>query len=221
MKHRKPPEGQKIMKKSRQISLGMDYETEWHQKGFRSIAGIDEVGRGPLAGPVIAAAVILPLHNIPEGLNDSKQLSAKRREELFDQIMELAHIGIASVPPSLIDSINIRQASLLAMRQAFSALEEKPDMALVDGRDMPDLPCKTIAIIKGDSKIASIAAASIIAKVTRDRLMKNISTFFPEYFFEKNAGYGVEAHRAALEKYGPTHCHRFTFSPVRQKTFNR
>jgi len=130
--------------------------------------------------------------------------------------MSSSRVGVASVPATVIDRINIRQASLLAMRNACLALDGLPDLVLVDGRDTPEVPCKAVAIIKGDAKIASIAAASIVAKVIRDQTMKKLANFFPQFLFEKNAGYGVSAHRAALDEYGPTICHRLSFSPISQ-----
>ena len=201
------------------VPLSFEHERNWQSQGFQCIAGIDEVGRGPLAGPVVAAAVVLNPQNIPQGLNDSKALTAAKRESVFECILATAHVGIASIPAPVIDRINIRQASLLAMRHALLALDVEPDLALVDGRDRPDVPCRAEALIKGDAQIASIAAASIVAKVVRDRAMKKIARFFPHYHFDLNAGYGVKAHMQALADFGPTPCHRLSFSPLSQYSF--
>ncbi|WP_244470724.1 ribonuclease HII [Microvirga massiliensis] len=182
-------------------------------KGFHCIAGLDEVGRGPLAGPVVAAAVVLDLDRAPGGLADSKCLSADRRDELFALILATSRVGIASIPSSEIDRINIRQATLSAMCKALAALPCHPDLALVDGNDPPALPCATEAIIGGDATVASIAAASIVAKVVRDRLMRRLADRFPAYGFTTNVGYGTAEHRAALDQNGPTPFHRLTFGP--------
>ena len=183
--------------------------------GARRIAGIDEAGRGPLAGPVAAAAVILDPGNLPEGLDDSKKLSAERRDELFDIIMENACVGVALIPPSVIDRIDIRQATLLAMRRALAALSTPADHALIDGRDVPEgLPCPAEAIIGGDAKSMSIAAASIVAKVMRDRLMMRLGAALPAYAFESHKGYGTVRHRAALDEHGATRHHRMSFAPL-------
>lgn len=185
-------------------------------EGYRCIAGIDEVGRGPIAGPVVAAVVVLDLDDVPTGLGDSKSLSAKQREILFEEILRTSHVAIAQISHSEIDRINIRQATLSAMVKAFAALPLRPDIALVDGNDPPSLPCKVVSIIKGDAIIASIAAASIVAKVARDRLMARMGAAFPAYGFERNVGYGTAEHLDALEKHGPCPFHRMTFSPLRQ-----
>jgi ribonuclease HII len=182
-------------------------------KGFHCIAGLDEVGRGPLAGPVVAAAVVLDLDHAPHGLADSKALSADRRDELFALILATSRVGIASIPSSEIDRINIRQAALSAMCKALAALPCRPDLALVDGNDPPALPCATEAIVGGDAAVASIAAASIVAKVVRDRLMRRLADRFPAYGFATNVGYGTAEHRAALDQSGPTPFHRLTFGP--------
>ena len=183
--------------------------------GYGTIAGVDEVGRGPLAGPVVAAAVVLDLKKVPRGLADSKVLSCEERERLFEKIVANAHVGIASISHLEIDVINIRQASLSAMCRALAALPCRPDIALVDGNDPPDLPCDIETIIKGDASIASIAAASIVAKVVRDRLMKRLHGSFPAYGFQTNVGYRSRAHFAALRDHGPCPFHRVTFAPVR------
>ncbi len=185
--------------------------------GLHQIAGVDEVGRGPLAGPVVAAAVILDPDNLPSGLNDSKTLSAARRDALYLEIMRHAHVAVASVPAAVIDRINIRQATLLAMTRAVNALAVPPDHVLVDGRDVPPLPCTGEALIGGDGKSLSIAAASIIAKVTRDRLMERLSEHDPRYGYASHAGYGTAVHLAALEQYGPSPDHRMSFAPLKNR----
>ena len=199
---------------------GPDYSIEQHfcDQGRTVVAGVDEVGRGPLAGPVVAACVVLDPHNIPAGLNDSKKLTRARREELYSEIIQVAHVSISSIPAKLIDQINIRQSSLQAMAQSCIALEKMPDVLLVDGRDCPQgLQVETHAFIKGDGRSVSIAAASIIAKVVRDRQMIYASTIYPQYGFEKHKGYGTRAHLAAIAQYGPCPLHRFSFSPLRNK----
>ena len=183
--------------------------------GYGTIAGLDEVGRGPLAGPVVAAAVVLDLKKVPPGLADSKILSCEERERLFEKIVATSHVGIASISHLEIDVINIRQASLSAMCRALAALPCRPDIALVDGNDPPELPCDIETVIKGDASIASIAAASIVAKVVRDRLMKRLHGRFPAYGFMTNVGYRSRAHFAALRDHGPSPYHRVTFAPVR------
>ena len=205
-------------------NAGPDYSIEQYycDHGRPVIAGVDEVGRGPLAGPVVAACVILDPLNIPGGLNDSKKLSAKKREGLFEEILITARVSISSIPAKLIDQINIRQASLLAMTRSCMALESMPDILLVDGRDCPPgLPVESKAFIKGDGRSVSIAAASIVAKVVRDRQMIYASTIYPQYGFEGHKGYGSKAHLAALEKHGPCPLHRFSFSPLRDKKKRR
>lgn len=196
--------------------LGIDREHAARAMGYTCIAGLDEVGRGPLAGPVVSAAVVLDLEAVPQGLADSKALTAARRESLFGAIVSSAKVGIASVSHAEIDSINIRQASLLAMCRALAALPCKPDMALVDGNDPPNLPCFVEAVVKGDANIASIAAASIVAKVVRDRMMARLSESFPAYGFATNVGYSTKTHLSALASEGPCPFHRMSFSPLRQ-----
>lgn len=189
------------------------YEHAAFENGFALICGVDEAGRGPLAGPVCAAAVILPRDLEIEGLNDSKKLSDKRRRALYDIITEQAvAYGIAMVDEKTIDEINILQATFLAMRQAVEQLSVKPALALVDGNrepDFGDIPVQTI--IKGDSLSANIAAASILAKVTRDRFMEEQDALYPQYGFAVHKGYGTQAHYAALREYGPCPIHRMTF----------
>lgn len=188
----------------------LKFEREY--ASFSYICGIDEVGRGPLAGPVVAGAVILPKDCDILYLNDSKQLSEKKREELYDVIMEKAvATGIGYASPERIDEINILQATYEAMRQAVRCLNPAPDLLLNDAVTIPGIETKQVPIIKGDAKSASIAAASIIAKVTRDRLMVQYAEVFPEYDFAGNKGYGSQAHIEALKKYGPTPIHRRSF----------
>jgi ribonuclease HII len=196
--------------------LGLARELALRAAGHSCIAGLDEVGRGPLAGPVVSAAVVLDLDRVPDGLADSKSLTATRREALFAEILATARVGVASVSHAQIDAINIRQASLMAMRRALAALSCTPDMALVDGNDPPALPCRVEAIVRGDASIASIAAASIVAKVMRDRLMARLAESFPAYGFASNAGYGTRTHLSALVNHGPCPFHRTSFAPVRK-----
>ncbi len=189
-----------------------EIEDENYAAGFQTICGVDEAGRGPLAGPVCAAAVILPPHARIPGLNDSKKLSDKRRRELFPVIQEQAlAFGIAFASEQEIDEINILQATFLAMRRAMEQLSLRPDLALIDGNRETDfgIPAKTV--VKGDSLSANIAAASILAKVTRDDLMIRMADRYPEYGFEIHKGYGTRAHYAALERFGPCPIHRMTF----------
>lgn len=186
------------------------YENQY--KDCKFICGIDEVGRGPLAGPVVACAVILPKDCDILYLNDSKQLSEKKREELFDEIISKAvAYGVGSIPPQKIDELNILQATYEAMRQAINNLSVKPDILLNDAVTIPGVNIRQVPIIKGDSKSISIAAASIVAKVTRDRLMVAYDKIFPEYDFAGNKGYGSAKHIEALKKYGPTPIHRKSF----------
>lgn len=187
-----------------------EYERKY--ASFSYICGIDEVGRGPLAGPVVAGAVILPRDCRILYLNDSKQLSEKKREELYEVIMENAvSTGLGFVSPERIDEINILQATYEAMRQAIGKLEKEPDLLLNDAVTIPGVEIRQVLIIKGDAKSVSIAAASIIAKVTRDRLMVQYDEIYPEYGFASNKGYGAAAHLEALKKYGPTPIHRRSF----------
>ncbi len=187
-------------------------EFERKYKDAKYICGIDEVGRGPLAGPVMAGAVILPKDDIIYYLNDSKKLTEKKREELYLEIIEKAvSTGIGTILPNRIDEINILQATYEAMRIAINNLDVTPDILLVDAVTIPNVEIPQIPIIKGDAKSASIAAASILAKVTRDRLMIEYDQVFPEYEFASNKGYGSQNHIDALKKYGPTAIHRTSF----------
>ncbi len=188
------------------------FERQYYSEGYEWICGIDEVGRGPLAGPVVAGAVILPKNCDILYLNDSKQLSEKKREELYDVIMERAvATGLGFVSPERIDEINILQATYEAMRQAIQNLSIKPDILLNDAVTIPLVSIKQIPIIKGDAKSASIAAASIIAKVTRDRLMVEYDKEYPDYGFAGNKGYGAASHIEALKRIGPSPLHRRSF----------
>lgn len=193
------------------------YETGLRKRGIWPVAGIDEAGRGPLAGPVAAAAVILDPRDIPEGLNDSKQLRPAIRERLHDEIMARAiAVSVAFAPAAEIDRIDIRQATLLAMGRALRALAVPACHVAIDGKDLPrNLPCSAEAIVEGDAEIASIAAASIIAKVTRDRLMARLARVFPAYGFERHAGYATRQHLTAIAMHGPCPFHRLTFRPFR------
>jgi len=188
------------------------YESAAFENGYHMICGIDEAGRGPLAGPVFAAAVILPDHASIDGINDSKKLSEKKREALYSVIQETAiSFSVGFATETEIDEVNILQATFLAMKRACDSLNVKPDFALVDGNRMPHLDVDTQTIIKGDSLSASIAAASILAKVSRDRLMYEIDKLYPEYQFAKHKGYGTALHIEMLKKYGPCPVHRKTF----------
>jgi ribonuclease HII len=184
------------------------------KRGVWPIAGCDEAGRGPLAGPVVAAAVILNPDDIPRGLDDSKRLTAERREILYERICARAHVAVAMAPPWRIDRDNILRASLWALARAVRALPEVPRLVFVDGRDRIDAGCDCHAVIGGDGLVASIAAASIVAKVTRDRLMTCLGAAHPGYGFERHMGYSVPEHFSALGKLGPTVHHRRSFSPV-------
>lgn len=187
-------------------------EFEYRYGSFSYICGIDEVGRGPLAGPVVAGAVILPKDCDILYLNDSKQLSEKKREELYEEIMEKAvSTGLGFVSPGRIDEINILQATYEAMREAIGKLSPVPDLLLNDAVTIPGISIRQVPIIKGDARSISIAAASIIAKVTRDRLMVQYDAVFPEYGFAANKGYGAKAHIDAVKKFGPSPIHRKSF----------
>ncbi|MEY1557779.1 ribonuclease HII [Yoonia sp. R2331] len=197
------------------LTPSFDFETAAHLRGYTRIAGVDEVGRGPLAGPVTAAAVVLDPDRIPEGLNDSKKLSAKRRDALYDAIMESADVCIVDVSVAEIDQHNILRASHIAMVRALGGLRTPADYALIDGNMVPrglNLPCETV--VKGDARSFSIAAASIVAKVWRDRLMVDLAQQHPGYGWEKNAGYPTPAHKAGLKRHGVSPHHRRSFAPV-------
>lgn len=202
--------GERLEKELARLAAMHEFENQYPD--CTCICGIDEAGRGPLAGPVAAGAVILPKDSVILYLNDSKKLSEKRREELYLEIREKAvasNVGLVS--PERIDEINILQATYEAMREAIAGLSVKPELLLNDAVTIPGIDVRQVPIIKGDAKSVSIAAASILAKVTRDHLMYEYDRLYPEYAFAKNKGYGTAAHIAALKEYGPTPIHRRTF----------
>jgi ribonuclease HII len=184
------------------------------KRGASPVAGCDEAGRGPLAGPVVAAAVILDPKRIPRGLNDSKKLTPERREVLYQRICASAEVAIAVGSRARIDRDNIRQASLWALARAVAALPIRPRLVFVDGCDRIDVGCDCVAVVSGDALVLSIAAASIVAKVTRDRLMMHLGAMHPGYGFERHMGYSVPEHTNALARLGPTVHHRRSFAPV-------
>ena len=193
----------------------LEYEIKAVAKGYVNTAGVDEAGRGPLAGPVVAAAVIFPAKINIVGLDDSKKLSPKKREELYPQIQaEAIAYGVAIVSREVIDEINILQASRLAMKKAVEQLQPVPDLLLIDGNQKIDSTLDQWAIVKGDSKSLSIAAASVLAKVTRDRIMEDYHKLYPQYEFHRHKGYGTKLHRALIEEHGPCPIHRNTFKGV-------
>lgn len=188
-----------------------EFEDQYTEKGYTAIAGIDEAGRGPLAGPVVAACAIMPLDDIIEGINDSKKLSEKKREALFEQIKEKAlAFSIVEMPAEVIDDINILEATKKAMIQCTTELAIKPDVVFIDAVKL-NLPYETLSIIKGDARSYNIAAASILAKVHRDRLMREYAKIYPEYGFAKHKGYGTSEHIRALKEFGPCPLHRALF----------
>lgn len=190
----------------------LEFEEKANKKGYRFICGVDEAGRGPLAGPVSAAAVILPEHMEIEGVNDSKKLSEKKREALFDVICETAvSWSVAFATVEEIEDINILNAAMLAMQRAVEGLDVPADYAMIDGNKMPPLAVPGECIIKGDARSMSIAAASILAKVSRDRLCYAYAEKYPEYGFDKHKGYGTKLHVEMLKKYGPCEIHRKSF----------
>lgn len=198
------------MKKATEM---LDFEREYTAKGYTAICGMDEVGRGPLAGPVVVCALVMPLDDdkLIDGVDDSKKLSEKRREALYDRILAVAKaVSIVRVEPREIDEINILEATKKAMRQAVDEIKDKTDLAFVDAVKL-DLPVPEVAIIKGDAKSYNIAAASIIAKVYRDRIMREYAETYPEYDFASNKGYGTAKHIAALREFGATPVHRRSF----------
>mgnify|MGYP001375721817 CR=1 FL=1 len=206
----KPLSGEKLEKELARLEAMREYEDTYDACAY--ICGIDEAGRGPLAGPVVAAAAVLPKDCQIFYLNDSKQLSAEKREQLYDVILEHAvAVGIGIVSPQRIDEINILQATYEAMRQAISQLNVIPEILLNDAVTIPGVDIMQVPIVKGDAKSVSIAAASILAKVTRDRMMMEYDQIYPEYGFAKHKGYGTAAHIAALKEYGPCAIHRRTF----------
>lgn len=206
----KPLSGEKLEKELARLEAMREYEDTYDACAY--ICGIDEAGRGPLAGPVVAAAAVLPKDCQIFYLNDSKKLSEKKRDLLFDEIKEKAvAYGIGIVGPQVIDEINILQATYEAMRQAISQLNVIPEILLNDAVTIPGVDIMQVPIVKGDAKSVSIAAASILAKVTRDRMMMEYDQIYPEYGFAKHKGYGTAAHIAALKEYGPCPIHRRTF----------
>lgn len=178
------------------------------------VCGVDEAGRGPWAGPVLAAAVILDPARVPAGIDDSKKLTAAKRAALFEMLTACARIGIGAASVREIDALNILQATLLAMRRAVEALPLRPDHALIDGNRAPGLNCPVTTVVQGDGRSLSIAAASIIAKVTRDKLMQRLAARYPAYGWDRNMGYGAPAHQAGLAQAGITPHHRLSFAPV-------
>lgn len=193
----------------------LTYEKELYNKGISFIAGVDEVGRGPLAGPVVAAAVILPKNRKIKGLNDSKKIPKKKHEEIFQAVKDNAlAIGIGIMDNQVIDQVNIYEATKLAMKEAISQLDPQPEHLLIDAMKL-DLPISQTFIIKGDANSLSIAAASIIAKVTRDKIMANYDQEFLGYDFSQNSGYGTAKHLEGIEKYGVTPIHRTSFEPIK------
>ena len=190
----------------------LEYEKEAIAKGYKAVCGVDEAGRGPLAGPVCAAAVILPENTVIEGVNDSKKLSEKKREALFDVIKEqVLSYSIAFASVEEIEEVNILNATMLAMKRAVEGLDVKADYAMIDGNRLPDLSIDSEFIVKGDAKSMSIACASILAKVSRDGLLYKYAEEYPEYLFDKHKGYGTKAHVEAIKKYGPCPYHRLSF----------
>ena len=199
-----------------------DIETRLIRKGYKAIAGVDEVGRGCIAGPVTAAAVILNPQKIPSGLNDSKKLNLKNREKIFQSIQDTCAFCVAHSSVEEIDQINILQASLLSMKRAIFGLRIKPDFVLIDGNKNPEgLEINFETIIKGDSKSLSIAAASIVAKITRDRIMSRLDKEFPGYNWSQNAGYPTKMHKSAILDIGITPYHRRSFKPVYNILYNQ
>lgn len=189
----------------------MTYENQLREKGYRYICGVDEVGRGPLAGPVTCSAVIMDLDDLIVGVNDSKKVSKGKREKLFDVILSKAiAVSTVSYPPEKIDEMNILNATKACMADAITSLDVKPDIVIVDALQL-DIPYKTFGIIHGDALSYSIASASIVAKVTRDRYMEEMAKIYPQYDFEHNMGYGTAKHIAALKEFGPTEIHRRSF----------
>jgi len=195
----------------------LSLESDLWRKGFRTVGGVDEVGRGPLAGPVVAACVVFPQNLLLPEVNDSKKVTARKRERLFDQILHAAReVGIGIVGEKTIDRMNILNASLKAMRKAVRELKREPEFILVDGNQkIPDLALPQMPVIKGDSKSLSIAAASIVAKVIRDRIMLNCHQRYPEFSFAAHKGYATKAHVEALQAFGPCEIHRRSFKLVK------
>ena len=204
--------------KTPKMSPDMQEEAAAAAAGYRCVCGIDEAGRGPLAGPVVAAAVVLPPGYELPGLTDSKQLSAKKREKLYEQLMQDAAVCkcVASASVAEIDRLNILRATHLAMRRAAEGLSPNPDFCLIDGLPVPGFCFASRALVKGDARCLSIAAASVLAKVTRDRIMQELHLEYPQYGWNRNAGYGTREHLTALREHGLTPHHRRSFAPVAQ-----
>lgn len=208
--------GKKRAASIRLSAAGPDYAFEIeHGSPRRRVCGIDEAGRGPLAGPVVAAAVVIDPESCPEGLDDSKKLDLDRREALYERLLLSAEIGVGVATVEEIDRLNILQASMLAMSRAFEALAKPPAFALIDGDRVPNLACPARAIVQGDGRVLSIAAASVVAKVTRDRMMAALAVAHPGYGWHTNRGYGTPEHLDALVHLGVTPHHRRSFAPVR------
>lgn len=203
MRVRKPP--QQLLR----------HEKRLNNQGYKLIAGVDEAGRGPLAGPVVASAVILPITDFKEYIFDSKHLSCQKRERAYHEILSKSIVGIGIIDEKMIDQINIYQATIRAMQMAIANLRVSPEYVIVDGNMRFDAPCAMQSIVRGDSKSMSIAAASIIAKVTRDRIMLKYDSSYPQYGFARHKGYPTKAHKDALRRFGPSPIHRFTFQPVK------
>ncbi len=196
-----------------------EFERKAREAGYRYIAGVDEAGRGPIAGPIVAAAVVL--NDKIEGIDDSKRLNKRKREILFDILMSGEHdVGISIIPPEIIDSIGIQSANYRAMVEAVVKLKNKPDLVLVDGYYLSGLPCEVWRVVRGDRRCASIGAASIIAKVTRDRIMEEMDFAYPGYGFAKHKGYATKEHLMALERLGPCPIHRFSFAPLSERLYD-
>ncbi|WP_394175001.1 ribonuclease HII [Guptibacillus hwajinpoensis] len=213
-------ENKKKQEKQKLIDMHVDmsvFEARYRGDGYKSIAGVDEVGRGPLAGPVVASAVILNPDVTILGLQDSKKLSARKLDELFEEIQEHAiAISVGVMSASEIDELNIYQATKQAMQKAVEGLNVQADLLLVDAMQLP-VPTKQVSLIKGDARSVSIAAASIVAKVTRDRMMTKLADKYPYYGFNRHVGYGTKEHLAALDEHGVTEVHRKSFAPVRER----
>lgn len=208
-------EQRKRAEMQKQYKKMLTFEEQLRQQGKVLVAGIDEAGRGPLAGPVVAGAVILPDSFYLEGLNDSKKLSLKKREEYFQRIKEEADWGVGIVSSEEIDCLNIHQATKLAMKHAVEDLSQKPDHLLIDAMQLEDYSCPQTSLVKGDQRSVSIASASIIAKVTRDQMMAGLDIEYPMYQFKSNQGYGTSDHLEALKSYGASPVHRTSFAPVK------
>lgn len=206
------------MKKSesgKRLQLLLQHDRDFLNQGFRSLAGVDEAGRGPLAGPVVASAVIVRDFSFSVSVDDSKKMTPRSREAAYEEILEKCSVGIAVVEHDVIDRINILQASLQAMEEAVMKLGVIPDGVLIDGNKTPRLPFRQFPIVDGDAKSFSIACASVVAKVTRDRMMDYYDEIYPNYGFKKHKGYGTAQHVTALKKHGPCRIHRKTFEPVK------